>query len=134
MIGALTNSGAISGGSGGRRHGQLQDGTITTLTNAAGGKISTGAIFSLARNVIGAAGVANSGAIATLMNSGAISGGEAVGSSAHVVGGAGSSNSGTIKTLTNSGAIREPAALTALSASPSAGGGGASPTRARSQR
>ena len=72
-IGALTNSGAINGGRGSAGVANAKTGMITTLTNAAGGTISAGGgTFSFARTVIGVAGVANSGAITTMSNSGTI--------------------------------------------------------------
>jgi hypothetical protein len=76
----------------------------TTLTNR--GAIGGGAGESSSGNGVGGAGVSNSGAIKTLINSSAISGGAAtVGFTGIAAGGAGVSNAGAITTLTNSGTI-----------------------------
>ncbi len=115
MIGSLTNqaTGTISGGngagSGARRRGIANSGTITSLINKGaingghGGSIS----FTYALGGPGGVGVANSGTITTLTNSGTISGGN--GGSGYLgglgVGGAGVENSGTIVKLTSSGKI-----------------------------
>ena len=80
-IGALTNSGAISGGNG----GVILQGYVIYGYGGAGG-----------------AGVSNNGLIFTLTNSGAISGGNGGNGGS---GGAGVSNYGAILTLTNSGMI-----------------------------
>ncbi|NWB89416.1 autotransporter outer membrane beta-barrel domain-containing protein [Pseudomonas gingeri] len=79
-IGTLSNSGTVSGGSG----GIYNSGTITSLNNETGGTVSGGDT-----------GISNGGNIGTLSNSGTIHGGSS----------SGVYNYGSIGTLSNSGSI-----------------------------
>jgi outer membrane autotransporter protein len=106
-IGTLTNSGVISGNVFGIDN---TIGSIGTLTNNNGGSITSGT------NVGAGVGIANSGTIGTLTNTGWIYGGSigldnsgtisALNNNASLTGGdTGIVNSGTIGSLTNSGVI-----------------------------